>query len=88
MGILRQGPTLPSPNLRYRLRTAENLPVSQRPTVTLVITGSDQATRRAGRTLGHTVEHQTFFVATEGEHWPGTTGPCPGSSAATGWGRR
>ena len=71
VGILRQGPTLPSPNLRYRLRTVENLPVSQRPTVTLVITGSDQATRRAVRTLGHTVEHRTFFAATEGEQLAG-----------------
>ena len=71
VGILRQGATLPSPNLRYRLRTVENLPVSQRPTVTLVITGSDQATRRAVRTLGHPVEHQTFFVATEGEQLAG-----------------
>ena len=34
--------------------------------MTLVITGSDLATRRAVRTLGHTVEHQTFFVAAEG----------------------
>ncbi len=41
------------------------------PTVTLVITGSDQATRRAVRTLGHTVEHQAFFVATEGEQLAG-----------------
>ena len=88
VGVLRQGATLPSPNLRYRLRTVENLPWSQRPTVTLVITGSDQATRRAVRTLGHTVEHQTFLVATEGGSWPGTTGPWPGSSAGTGWGRR
>ncbi len=71
VGILRQGPTLPSAHLRYRLRTAENLPVSQRPTVTLVVTGSDQATRRAVRTLGHPVEHQTFFVATEGEQLAG-----------------
>ena len=88
VGILCQGPTLPSAHLRYRLRTAENLPVSQRPTVTLVITGSDQATRRAVRTLGHPVEHQAFFAATEGGSWPGTTGLWPGSSAATGWGRR
>ena len=67
VGVLRQGAALPSAHLRYRLRTAENLSVSQRPSVTLVITGSDQATRRAIRTLGHTVEHETFFVATEGE---------------------
>ena len=66
VGILRQGATLPSAHLRYRLRTIENLPWSHRPAVTLVITGSDQATRRAIRTLGHTVEHQTFFAATAG----------------------
>ena len=71
VGVLRQGATLPSAHLRYRLRTIENLPLSQRPAVTLVITGSDQATRRAVRTLGHTVEHQTFFVATEGEQLAG-----------------
>ena len=71
VGILRQGQTLPSAHLRYRLRTIENLPVSQRPTVTLVIAGSDQATRRAVRTLGHTVEHETLFVATEGEQLAG-----------------
>ena len=71
VGILRQGETLPSAHLRYRLRTIENLPVSQRPTVTLVITGSDQATRRAVRTLGHPVEHETIFAATEGEQLAG-----------------
>ena len=71
VGILRQGQTLPSAHLRYRLRTIENLPVSQRPTVTLVIAGSDQATRRAVRTLGHPVEHETLFVATEGEQLAG-----------------
>ena len=71
VGILRQGATLPSAHLRYRLRTIENLPWSQRPTVTLVVTGSDQATRRAIRTLGHPVEHQTFFAATEGEQLAG-----------------
>ena len=71
VGILRQGATLPSAHLRYRLRTIENLPVSQRPAVTLVITGSDQATRRAIRTLGHPVEHESFFAATEGEQLAG-----------------
>ena len=71
VGILRQGATLTSAHLRYRLRTIENLPWSQRPTVTLVVTGSDQATRRAIRTLGHPVEHQTFFAATEGEQLAG-----------------
>ena len=36
-----------------------------------MITGSDQATRRAVRTLGDTVEHQALFVATEGEQLAG-----------------
>ena len=67
VGVLRQGPTLPSANLRYRLRSLENLPSKQRPTVTLVLTHSDQATRRAVRTLGHPMQHRTTFVATEGE---------------------
>ena len=67
LGIVRQGPMLSSANLRYRLRTLENLPWSQRPTVTLVITHADQATRRAFRTLGDPSEHRTTFVATEGE---------------------
>ena len=67
LGIVGQGPMLSSANLRYRLRTLENLPWSQRPTVTLVITHADQATRRAFRTLGDPSEHRTTFVATEGE---------------------
>ena len=71
VGILRQGATLPSAHLRYRLRTIENLPVSERPAATLVITGSGQATHRAVRTLGHPVEHETFFIATEGEQLAG-----------------
>ena len=67
VGLLRQGPTLPSANLRYRLRSLENLPSKHRTTVTLVLTHSDQATRRAVRTLGHPMQHRTTFVATEGE---------------------
>ena len=67
VGLLRQGPALPSANLRYRLRSMENLPSKQRATVTLVLTHSDQATRRAVRTLGHPMQHRTTFVATEGE---------------------
>ena len=67
VGLLRQGATLPSANLRYRLRSLENLLSKQRPTVTLVLTHSDQATRRAVRTLGHPMQHRTTFVATEGE---------------------
>ena len=71
LGIIRQGATLPSPNLRYRLRTAENLPYRQQPEATLVLACSDQANRRAVRTLGHPTEHRSHFVATEGEQLAG-----------------
>ncbi len=71
LGIIRQGPTLPSPNPRYRFRTAENLPYHQQPVVTLVLTCSDQANRRAVRTLGHPTTHRFHFVATEGEQLAG-----------------
>ena len=67
LGIVRQGPMLSSANLRYRLRTLEQLRTRQRPTATLVLTHSDQSTRRAFRTLGDPSEHRTTFVATEGE---------------------
>ena len=67
MGIVRQGPMLSSANLRYRLRTLEQLRPRQRPTATLVLTHADQATRRAFRTLGNPMEHRRTFVATEGE---------------------
>ena len=67
VGLLRQGPTLPSANLRYRLRTLENLPHGQRPMATLVLAHSDQANRRAVRTLGDPTHHRRTFVATEGE---------------------
>ena len=67
VGLLRQGPTLPSANLRYRLRTLENLPHGQRPMATLALAHSDQANRRAVRTLGDPTHHRRTFVATEGE---------------------
>ena len=67
VGLLRQGPTLPSANLRYRLRTLENLSYDQRPMATLVLAHSDQANRRAVRTLGDPTHHRKTFVATEGE---------------------
>ena len=67
LGIVRQGPVLSSANLRYRLRSLEQLRTRQRPTATLVMTHSDQATRRAFRTLGDPSEHRSTFVATEGE---------------------
>ena len=74
LGIVRQGAVLSSANLRYRLRTLEQLRTRQRPTATLVLTHSDQATRRAFRTLGEPSEHRTTFVATEGELLAGDTG--------------
>ena len=67
LGIVRQGPVLSSANLRYRMRTLEQLRQRQRPTATLVLTHSDQATRRAFRTLGDPSKHRSTFVATEGE---------------------
>ena len=67
VGLLRQGPALPSANLRYRLRTLENLPHDQRPMATLALAFSDQANRRAVRTLGDPTHHRRTFVATEGE---------------------
>ena len=67
IGILRQGPALPTSNLRYRLRSIERLDSSDRPFVTLVLTHADQATRRAIRSLGDPSEHSRTFVATEGE---------------------
>ena len=67
LGIIRQGATLPTSNLRYRLRSVEHLPSRQRPFVTLVLTHADQATRRAIRSLGDPSEHRRTFAATEGE---------------------
>ena len=39
--------------------------------MTLVVTYSDQATRRALRTLGEFIQHRTTLVATEGEQLAG-----------------
>ena len=67
LGLIRQGPTLPTSRLRYRMRSTERLHTSGRPFVSLVLTHSDQATRRAVRSLGDPSEHRRTFVATEGE---------------------
>ena len=67
IGIIRQGATLPTSNLRYRLRSAERMRSRERPFVTLVLTHADQGTRRAIRSLGDPSEHRRTFVATEGE---------------------
>ena len=67
IGLIRQGRTLPTSRLRYRLRSVERLDSSDAPFVTLVLTHADQATRRAVRSLGDPSEHLRTFVATEGE---------------------
>ena len=67
IGLIRQGPTLSTANLRYRLRSIERLDSSERPFATLVLTHADQATRRAIRSLGDPTEHHRTFVATEEE---------------------
>ena len=67
IGLIRQGPALPTSRLRYRLRSIERLDSSDSPFVTLVLTHADQATRRAVRSLGDPSEHLRTFVATEGE---------------------
>ena len=65
IGIIRQGQMLPTANLRYRLRSIRFLPQDMEHTVTLVLTPSDQATRRAIRALGDPWIHNRIFVATE-----------------------
>ena len=67
VGVIRQGPMLPGANLRYRLRSIGHLPRNERPFLTLIITHSDQATRRAIRALGDPSVYRRTFVATEGE---------------------
>ncbi len=67
LGLIRQGPAVPTSRLRYRLRSIERMDSSDRPFVTLVLTHADQATRRAIRSLGHPSEHLRTFVVTEGE---------------------
>ena len=63
VGILRQGPLLSAANLRFRLRTIERMDVRQCPWLTLVLTDSEQDTRRAVRALGYPSHHETIFVA-------------------------
>ena len=67
VAIMRQGPTLPSSNLRFRIRTMEQLAYDKKSNVTLILTHSDQASRRAIRTLSDPWVHPTTFVAPEGE---------------------
>ena len=71
IGVMRQGPSLPTANFRYRLRSMEMLPLDKKHTATLVLTHSDQASRRAIRTLGDYSHHKGTFVATEEEFLAG-----------------
>ena len=71
IGLIRQGPALPTSRLRYRLRSIERLDSSETPFVTLVLTHADQATRRAVHSLGDPSEHRRTFVTTEGEFLAG-----------------
>ena len=71
IGLIRQGPALPTSRLRYRLRSIERLDSDDTPFVTLVLTHADQATRRAIRSLGDPSEHHRTFVTTEGEFLAG-----------------
>ena len=71
IGLIRQGPALPTSRLRYRLRSIERLDSDDRPFVTLVLTHADQATRRAIRSLGNPSEHRRTFVTTEEEFLAG-----------------
>ena len=87
IGVIRQGPMLPSANLRYRLRSIEHLPRNERPFLTLVLTHADQATRRAIRALGDPSEHRRTFVATEGELLAGDHTGVVWRSAGTAWAR-
>ena len=71
IGLIRQGPALPTSRLRYRLRSIERLDSSDTPFVTLVLAHADQATRRAVRSLGDPSEHRRTFVTTEEEFLAG-----------------
>ena len=63
VGLLRQGPMLSAANLRFRLRTIERMDFRRCPWLTLVLTDSEQDTRRAVRALAHPSNHETTFVA-------------------------
>ena len=79
IGLIRQGPTLPTSRLRYRLRSIENgCPSRERPFVTLVLTHADQATRRAVRSLGDPVGAPQDL---RGDGWGASAGDHTGAVA-------
>ncbi|MDE2987453.1 MAG: replication-relaxation family protein [Chloroflexota bacterium] len=67
VGLLHQGPMLSAANLRFRLRTIERLDWAKTPWLTLVLTDSEQDTRRAVRALADPNQHETAFVACAGD---------------------
>ncbi len=84
IGLIRHGPALPNANLRYRLRSKEHLGYSEEPMVTLVLTHSTQAMRRAIRSLGDPQEHGTTLVACERELLTGGAGSYAWQPCGTG----
>ena len=84
IGLIRHGPALPNANLRYRLRSKEHLGYSEEPLVTLVLTHSTQAMRRAIRSLGDPQEHGTTLVACERELLTGGAGAYAWQPCGTG----
>ena len=67
IGLVRQGPTLTSASLRYRVRTIERMNVTERPLVTLILTDSEQDMRRTLRTIADPSEHRETCVAITAE---------------------
>ena len=67
VGLLRQGPMLSAANLRFRLRTIERMDGRRCPCLTLVLTDSEQDSRRAVRALADPNLHDAAFVACESE---------------------
>ena len=63
IGLLRQGPMLSAANLRFRLRTIERLDWIRSPSLTLVLSDSEQDSRRAVRALADPGLHDTTLVA-------------------------
>ena len=63
IGILRQGPMLSAANLRFRVRTIERMDGRQCPNLTLVLTDSEQDTRRTVRALADPSLHDATVVA-------------------------
>ena len=86
IGLIRHGPALPTANLRYRLRSKERLAYRDEPLITLVLTHSSQAMRRAVRSLGDPMEHRTTLVACERELLTGGTGAYSWQLCGTGRG--